>query len=117
MICSHNYKEYNFPRTRTNASFKGFTFQIEVNGEPAALGDWEAKIEFREGSPSGSVGLTLSKGAGIVLSGDEVRVEPMVSHGLAAGEWHYDLVLTDTEGLHHVYFGGAWTIEQGVTTP
>lgn len=117
MSCSQNYKEYNFPRIRTNESFKGVTFRVKVNGEPAVLDDWGAKIEFRQGSPSGSASKTLSKGSGITLSGDAAQVEPMQSHGLTAGEWYYDLVLTDTEGLHHVYFGGTWPIEQGVTTP
>lgn len=117
MSCLSNYQEYNFPRIRTNESFKGASFRVVVNGVPLDLTGWTSKIQFREGSPTGDVGLTRTNLDGITHSGDTITVAPVAAHGLTTGDWYYDLVLTDPTTLRHVYFGGVQPVIQGVTTP
>lgn len=118
MSCNSSYQEYNFPAIRTNESFQGATFRIVIDGEAADLTGWSAKIQFREGSPTGEAAdLEPTHLDGITIDGDELTVEPVADHGLTPGDWYWDLLLTDPVGVHHVWFGGIQTVQQGVTTP
>ena len=117
MSCNSNYVEYNFPKIRTNESFKGASFQVQINGSPVDLSaGWSAKIEFRNGSPTGDVGLTLEDGDGITFDADIANIEDIEVHPFTAADWYWDLVLTDPTGLRHTWTGGVQPVAQGTTS-
>ena len=93
------------------------TVTCDVGGTVIDFTGYAAKMEIRT-ALSGDLITTLTDASGIMLGSDGTIVISMTAaqtNAIAAGEYKYDLQITDTNGAITTYFYGTFTVLSDTT--
>lgn len=111
--------EYNI------TAYRGITWQLLItyrdeNGQGIDLTGYQAKMQVRVNKYATDVIVELSDGNGITLNspatGDlSLILTDVQTNAIAAGDYEYDLILTDTAATKLLLVKGAFTVKQPVT--
>jgi hypothetical protein len=109
--------EYNIPDHTRGDTYPGLDFEVIINGSAKPLASTDIKIEFRQGSKTGSVMKTLTNGSGITVTdapAGKFRIDAFLV-SFPPGKYYYDVQFKDGSVIK-TYIYGAWVILQDVTS-
>lgn len=107
---------YTIPNHLHGDTFKGTSFQVNVNSAPKNLSGTQITIEFRLAKKTGNVKKSLSIGQGITVTnaaGGVFQIDPFAVQ-MPVGIYYYDIQFNDA-GVISTYVEGTWEIVQDVT--
>ncbi len=102
---------------RRGDTYNGVQFQYIINEVPKNLTGATIKIGFRQGSANGQQVLVLSTGNGVTITNAAqgiFRIDPFIVL-LPAGNYPYDIQLTDVAGVVKTYVSGTLKVIQDIT--
>ena len=110
---------FNFPDTTKDDTFEGVEFVLEENGSPVDLTGASIRMMLKltvGASPALTVstpssGLTITNASGGVFEFDEQIIS------VDAGNYLYDIEVTDSGGDITTYVAGNWVICPDITAP
>jgi hypothetical protein len=107
---------YTIPNHLHGDTFKGLSFQVNVNSAPKNLVSTLITIEFRLAKKTGNLKKRLTIGQGITVTnaaGGVFQINPFLAD-LPVGIYYYDIQFNDA-GVISTYVEGTWEIVQDVT--
>lgn len=111
--------EFNFPDHTKDDTFEGVEFILEENGSPIDLTGASIRMMLKL-TPQDDAALTVFTPSDGLTITDAVNGifqfdEQVIS--VDAGEYFYDIEVTDSGGKVTTYVSGRWIICQDITTP
>lgn len=110
---------FNFPDHTKDDTFQGVQFTLEENSSPVDLTGASIRMMLKIDATSApaltvstpSSGLTITDAVNGIFEFDEQIIS------VDAGQYLYDIEVTDSGGKVTTYVSGTWLICQDITTP